>query len=199
MSDNFVTVEQCFLLLVIYSIIGWVYECIVESIRQKRVVNRGFLYGPYCPIYGFGSMIDVIFLGWIDNPVLLFLTAGTVTCSFELLTSFVMEKAFHKRWWDYYDFKFNFDGRICLWGFLAFGALSLLLVNFIHPFMTNLVNTLSPSVFQALTAGLFILIVIDICATVANQLGIVERIKDPDSFNLRISESIRNAIKRISK
>ena len=88
-------IEKYFFLLVVYSVIGWFYECIVESIRQKKIVNRGFLNGPYCPIYGFGSLLDVIVLGWIKNPIVLFVTSAVLTTILEYITSVIMEKLFH--------------------------------------------------------------------------------------------------------
>ena len=160
-------IEKYFFLLVVYSVIGWFYECIVESIRQKKIVNRGFLNGPYCPIYGFGALLDVLVLGWCTNPVMLFILSAVLTCTLEYITSVVMEKMFNARWWDYYDFKFNLNGRICLWGALAFGTLSILLVNFIHPFFLGLTEMISPGLFHVICLLLFIIVVLDVVITVA--------------------------------
>lgn len=84
-----------------YSIVGWVYESLICSVGARHFVNRGFLNGPYCPIYGFGAVFDLILLGKIENPFLLFLLGAIVTCTLEYLTSYGMEKIFHARWWDY--------------------------------------------------------------------------------------------------
>jgi len=98
--------ETYFFRLMVYSILGWIYESIVCSIQEKKWVNRGFLNGPYCPIYGAGAVLDIIILGNIQNPILLFLLGATLTCTLEYLTSYFMEKIFNARWWDYSDFKF---------------------------------------------------------------------------------------------
>ena len=122
------TIETWFLWLMIYSIIGWVYESTICSIGHRKLINRGFLNGPYCPIYGTGAVLVLLVLGRIQNPVLLFFAGAVVTCSLEYLTSWLMEKLFHARWWDYSKRKFNIDGRVCLIGAVVFGAFSVVLV-----------------------------------------------------------------------
>ncbi len=175
---DLITVEKYFFLLVVYSMIGWVYECIVESIRQKKVVNRGFLNGPYIPIYGFGALIDVIFLGWCRDPVWLFILSAFLCCTLEYITSVVMEKLFNARWWDYYDFKFNLNGRICLLGAFAFGTLSLLLVKFIHPFFLGLTDMVNPTLFHIISLGLFIIVTADLIITVAGFSSFDGKLKE---------------------
>ena len=76
-----------------YNIVGWIYETLVCSIQEKRLVfNRGFLAGPYCPIYGSGALLDVFLLGWIHNPVLLFFAGMLVNCTLEYLTGWALEE-----------------------------------------------------------------------------------------------------------
>lgn len=171
-------IETYFFLLVVYSVIGWFYECIVESIRQKKIVNRGFLNGPYCPIYGFGALLDVLVLGWCKEPVMLFILSAVLTCTLEYITSVVMEKLFNARWWDYYDFKFNLNGRVCLLGALAFGTLSILLVNFIHPFFLWVTGMIQPTVFHVICLMMFLLVVMDIVITVAGFSSFDGKLKE---------------------
>ena len=122
------TIETWFLWLMIYSVIGWVYESTICSIGQRKLINRGFLNGPYCPIYGTGAVLVLLVLGRIQNPVLLFFAGAVLTCSLEYLTSWLMEKLFHARWWDYSKRKFNIGGRVCLIGAIVFcGARALTL------------------------------------------------------------------------
>ena len=185
MMPDLITVEKFFFLLVIYSMIGWIYECIVESIRQKKIVNRGFLNGPYIPIYGFGALIDVVFLGWCKDPVLLFCLSALLCCTLEYITSVVMEKLFNARWWDYYDFKFNLNGRICLLGAFAFGTLSLLLVKFIHPFFWGITELINPTVFHIITLGLFIIVTADLVITIAGFSSFDGKLKE---ISLSINE-----------
>ena len=112
MPDTALTAaERFFFGMMLYSFLGWVYESILESFRQKKPINRGFLNGPYLPIYGLGSMMDVTLLGGIENPVLLFTTSSILTCTLEFMASVIMEKIFNLKWWDYTDFKFNISGN----------------------------------------------------------------------------------------
>ena len=122
------TIETWFLWLMIYSVIGWIYESTICSIGQRKLINRGFLNGPYCPIYGTGAVLVLLVLGRIQNPVLLFFAGAVLTCSLEYLTSWLMEKLFHARWWDYSKRKFNIGGRVCLIGAVVFGAFSVVLI-----------------------------------------------------------------------
>ncbi len=190
MPDSALMLEKYFFWLVVYSVIGWVYESALESFRQKKLVNRGFLNGPYCPIYGFGSLLDVIILGNLRyNAFLLFVSSAVLTCILEYMTSVVMEKIFNVRWWDYNDFKFtvfgkeifvgkfNINGRICLVGALAFGTLSILLVYFIHPFIESVTNRFSYPLFHYVCGGLFILILIDCLHTILGFSSFNEKLK----------------------
>lgn len=114
--EFFDTLCRVIFYFMIYSVVGWIYETTLCSITDRHFVNRGFLNGPYCPIYGSGALLDVLILGRIENPFLLFILGVLVTCSLEYLTSYVMEKLFKARWWDYSDKKFNIGGRVCLLG-----------------------------------------------------------------------------------
>lgn len=98
--------EQWFLLFLVYSVLGWVWESVFCSLwTTGHFVNRGFLNGPYCPIYGYGALLDLILLGRVDDPLLLFFISGTLCCLLEYFTSVAMEKLFHARWWDYSHIK----------------------------------------------------------------------------------------------
>lgn len=170
----FQTIVTWFFWLMVYSIAGWCYESLLESFRQKKLVNRGFLLGPCLPIYGAGALLDVLLLGWIPHPVLLFLAAAVLTCVVEFLVSVVLEAVFHRRWWDYNDFKFqifgrtfnvgrfNIQGRVCLAGFLAFGTLSLVLVYLVHPLLVSFTNLIPPLIFHLLNGLLAVLFLLDL-------------------------------------
>ena len=111
-----------FLLFIIYAVIGWCMEVICKLIQYKKFVDRGFLIGPYCPIYGVGALLITFFLNkYVQDPVVLFVMAVVVCGILEYLTSYFMEKIYHARWWDYSSKKFNINGRICLSNLIAFG------------------------------------------------------------------------------
>ena len=165
------TIETWFLWLMIYSIIGWVYESTICSIGHRKLINRGFLNGPYCPIYGTGAVLVLLGLGRIQNPVLLFFAGAVLTCSLEYLTSWLMEKLFHARWWDYSKRKFNIGGRVCLIGAVVFGAFSVVLVLVLHPFVKSLTDRLTDTALTWICAILLVGIVSDLIVTVKGLLG----------------------------
>ena len=165
------TIETWFLWLMIYSVIGWVYESTICSIGQRKLINRGFLNGPYCPIYGTGAVLVLLVLGRIQNPVLLFFAGAVLTCSLEYLTSWLMEKLFHARWWDYSKRKFNIGGRVCLIGAVVFGAFSVVLILVLHPFIKSLTDRLTDPALNIICAMLFVGIVSDLIVTVKGLLG----------------------------
>ena len=108
-------IEQYIALFFIYSFLGWVMESILETVRKKRFVNRGFLIGPYCPIYGAGVLLITILLAKYNDDIwITFLMSLLICGTLEYATSYIMEKIFKARWWDYSYRKFNINGRICL-------------------------------------------------------------------------------------
>ena len=104
----------------IYSFMGWIYESIFCTIKEKKWCNRGFLYGPIIPIYGFGAVIISIFVNVsVDNHVTtpwwkVFLVSMVGSAILEYVTSWALEKIFHARWWDYSNMPLNILGQICL-------------------------------------------------------------------------------------
>ncbi len=127
---------------IIYSVIGWAYESLLCSVIERRLINRGFLNGPYCPIYGFGALLDIICLNSFSDPLAIFLFGALLNCTLEYWTSFVMEKMFNARWWDYSDKKFNINGRVCLIGAIVFGLFCVLLIKVINPVVTAYINAI---------------------------------------------------------
>ena len=105
--------------------LGWLMEVTCKLFQFHRFINRGFLIGPYCPIYGFGAVFVTLLLsGFSDHPVAVFLLAMLVCGTLEYVTSYVMEKLFHARWWDYSQRKFNLNGRVCANTLIPFGLLT---------------------------------------------------------------------------
>lgn len=150
-----------FLLFIIYSVTGWIIEVIATYPDTKCFVNRGFLIGPYCPIYGNCAIAMILLLHNVTNPILLFILSIIICSVGEYLTSYVMEKLFHARWWDYTKNKFNINGRICLTNSLAFGVLGFLLIKFVNPFVVGLITKLSPTMMNILFYTILTLFLID--------------------------------------
>lgn len=150
-----------------YSILGWVFESCYCSLKTKpmRWVNRGFLFGPLCPIYGLG-LVAVIFIMQPFNHIGLageFFMAVLVCSVIEYFASLIMEKIYHVRWWSYERSKFNptLHGRISLMTSLGFGLGGLLVINLIHPSIKNLVLNLSFDTKIALAVSLTVIFLID--------------------------------------
>ena len=124
----------------IYSFLGWVWETFYVSIKHGEFINRGFINGPFCTIYGFGAISVYLILKPIeDNLLFLFLGGIVVATLLEYITAVLMESIFHTSWWDYSDNKFNFQGRICLGASLGWGVFTVLLFRVLHPFVEDLV------------------------------------------------------------
>lgn len=138
------TLSLLFIYFFIYAIIGWVCEVIYCSIPEKKFINRGFLNGPYCPIYGVGALIIITFLmPYTSDPILVFFIGVILTSTLEYATSWGMEKLFHAKWWDYSEHKFNINGRICLLNSFLFGLMCLALMYVVHPVVDDFVKIFS--------------------------------------------------------
>lgn len=130
-----------FFLFLIYAIMGWCMEVILGIIENKRFADRGFLIGPYCPIYGAGSILITIFLQrYAEHIAALFCMAIVICGLLEYFTSYVMEKLFKARWWDYSKKKYNINGRVCLETIIPFGLLSCMIIYVTNPFFIKIFN-----------------------------------------------------------
>jgi uncharacterized membrane protein len=137
-------------------------EMIVTLAKDKEIVNRGFLIGPYCPIYGVCSIAMILLLSKTNDPILLFILSIIICSVGEYLTSYLMEKIFKARWWDYSKIKFNINGRICLRNCLAFGILGFLVVKYINVSINNLYLNLSTISLNIIFYSLLIIFVSDL-------------------------------------
>ena len=139
-----IDIKIYFLLFIIYAVIGWCMEVICKLIQYKRFIDRGFLIGPYCPIYGVGALLITFFLNkYTQDPIVLFVMAVVVCGILEYLTSYFMEKIYHARWWDYSNKKFNINGRICLSNLIAFGILGMFIMYISNPFLIGQLEKLT--------------------------------------------------------
>lgn len=156
------TLAFYFVLFIIYSFMGWCMEMMVCYYASKKWVNRGFLIGPICPIYGYGCLIITVLLKrYLDDPIVLFVMAVVLCCILEYFTSYLMEKLFKARWWDYSDRKFNLNGRICLENAILFGVLGLLLSYVINPFVVKMLGFIPTMVFYILAIFLLVVFLVD--------------------------------------
>ena len=161
-GDIMETFCRYFLYFMFYSFIGWTMEVLVSLWNKKKFVNRGFLIGPYCPIYGWGVILILKIIGNNTQDFLSVFLKSILICSLlEYFTSYFMEKIFNVRWWDYSQKKFNINGRICLETMLPFGILASIIIYFIHPAVKSVVGKLSNTALIVISLIILIIYIID--------------------------------------
>lgn len=175
MPQNFYELVWIF---IIYAVIGWCTEVSYAALDTGKFVNRGFLNGPYCPIYGCGVVIVVAILTPLkDNLLILFFGSFLLTSVLEYLTGFILEKVFHNKWWDYSNKPFNIRGYVCLKFSIYWGLACTFIMDVVHPAIYKFI-TIIPEIL-----GIVILVIamtafsVDICVTVATILKFNKRLK----------------------
>ena len=183
-----------FLLFIIYSFLGWLLEVVCKLFELKRFVNRGFLIGPICPIYGYGVLGILFLIGPNTKDFLSVFLKSILICSvLEYFTSYFMEKLFHARWWDYSKRKYNINGRICLETMIPFGIMGTTIVYFINPLFSKLINLISLNTRIIITICLLLIYIVDNILS----FNVMNKIKDEiKKHNVDNTEIIK---KRISK
>lgn len=153
-----------FLIFFIYSIIGYIVESAFVSVIKKEVVfSRGFLIGPYLPIFGFGGLLMTLALEKYSNDLLaLFIMSMALCLILEYLSSYILEKIFKLRWWDYSDKRFNLNGRICLEIGVMFGLLGVIAIKIINPFIIKFFSLLSNNALIIISIITIIILFTDI-------------------------------------
>ena len=151
-----------FIIFIIYSFIGWSIEVIGKLIEKHRFINRGFLIGPICPIYGFGCLAIILLLSkYKSDPIILFFMAIIICSILEYLTSYIMEKMFHVRWWDYTRRKFNINGRICAETMIPFGILGCFVLYIVNPFFNSILSKIPVMSLNVIALIIFLIYLID--------------------------------------
>ncbi len=156
------TLTQYFLLFMIYACLGWLLEVIGKLIEYKKFINRGFLIGPYCPIYGWGAVaITLLLYRYAYDPFVLFIMTIITCATLEYVTSWVMEKLFKARWWDYSKRKFNLDGRVCLETTIPFGLMGMFIIYVSNPFIIEQFDKIDSNILNRIAIILFLLYLLD--------------------------------------
>lgn len=169
----------------IYSCVGWCLEVIYAAATTGQLVNRGFLNGPVCPIYGFGMIIVLFALTPLQHSILLLYIGGVILPSaLELVGGWALYKLYHTRWWDYSDLPFNIGGYICLEFCLLWGVGTLVIMRIVHPVVADLVDLIPPFVGVILMCFLYAVYAVDVVATaiaasaLADTLDTMEQLGD---------------------
>lgn len=157
-----------FLQFIIYSFIGYLIEVVSVSIRNKKLtLNRGFFLGPYLPIFGFSCILMGFFiLNYKKDLFTVFVMSAFISTTVEYITSYVLEKIFKARWWDYSNHKFNIEGRVCLGNSLFFGIGGIVFVYLINPIVTSIIKTMSLIIFRIVAITSLVIFLIDVIITV---------------------------------
>lgn len=199
MNIELLQVSKLLLYFIIYSFLGWVIESLFKSILEKKWVNSGFLYGPFCPIYGFGAGIMLIFLKPFENNIIvLFFAAFFILSIWEYIAGWLLEKKFNTKYWDYTDNFLNINGRVCLLNSTFWGILGVLFTKIIHPCTSNFIEGLS---FQTIIIADLILatfIFIDAIITTINIKSFDSSLQSIKELGETIKEKA-NELKEIRK
>ena len=187
------------LIFTIYSFLGWVMETVFASINERKLINRGFLTGFFCPIYGFGAVLILQSTKWVSNSlgntftvlIINILFAIVLVTALEFITGFLLEKIFDCKWWDYSSHALNIHGYICpqyslLWGLLAF-----LLLKVVHPVVSGVVFSIPESVKGYLAAFISLYFLSDTTKSIMDALGLREIVLNSSKFPInRYNETI---------
>lgn len=176
-------------LFFIYAFLGWCTEVTYSALNKGKFINRGFLNGPVCPIYGFGVLIVVTWLTpFKGNKLLLFLGSVFFTSALELITGFLLDKIFHKKWWDYSDLPFNIGGYICLKFSVLWGLACLFIMEIIHPIILVVVNVIPLNLGNILLLSFSLILLIDLIATINSINKLNRKLQLVDEIGMRIRD-----------
>ncbi len=185
------------ILFFIYSFLGWFMEVLLSFYTEHKFINRGFLLGPCCPIYGCGSLLLYFLLKSYTNKfIVLFILTMFVCSLLEYTTSYIMEKIFKLRWWDYTNMKYNLNGRICLETMTPFSILGALAIKYITLYFLKIINSFTPRIILTISIILITIFTIDliISLTIVFKLKLVAKNKKDSTIDIKkaISKFIKN-------
>ena len=173
------TLSQYFLLFYFYSIIGYISEVLsIYRLKKQFIWNRGYLLGPYLPVFGFGALITTVFLRVYQNQPITLFVLGMVYCgTLEYMTSLVLEKIFHLRWWDYSKKKYNINGRVCLETSVLFGLGAVIHVKVVCEVFFSILQSLPKYGIITIAIIIFIIMLIDFIISTVEIIRLKKDIK----------------------
>lgn len=175
---------------IIYSFLGWCLESIYKTIIFKKPVNSGFLYGPFCPIYGMGAIMMIIASKECNNIFIIFLIGLIIFTVWEYLVAVILEKFFKAKYWDYSNIKFNFQGRICLKNSIYWGILGVVLMFIIQPNMSTFVSKIPQDIILYINIILCLTIIVDASITAFKIMFIDKKINQVFEIGEKIKEKL---------
>lgn len=184
-------VVTLFYYFIIYSFMGWCIETVYATINKKEFVNRGFLHGPFCPIYGYGTLSIIVLLKSIEsNYVFLFLGSVLLTSTIEYVTGLILENLFNSTWWDYSDKPYNLHGRICLSFSIIWGFISIFILKIVHPYVVYTVNLIPTRPSIIILCAIFMYLFIDFTVTVITVLKLRTLLTQINNVHLELTDKL---------
>ena len=190
-----------FVNFIVFSFMGWVWETVYCTFKTKHWQNRGFLYGPVCPIYGTAAVTALIVFNFV--PVLntgslaswkIFLICAAGSAVIEYTTSYVLEKIFHAVWWDYSTVPLNINGRICLPATCGFGLAGIVIVRYLFPFIRSLHQENRPLLNEGVSLFFMFLFAMDLALTIASLTELITKMENYSrEFNARMEAGVEIA------
>lgn len=194
------TVYQLAFFFFIYSFAGWCIEVCCAAIQKRKFVNRGFVNGPLCPIYGSGAVLFAIFLPELkEAPFFLFLAGAILASILEFTTGALLEKLFHRKWWDYSNIRWNYEGYVCLPFSLGWGVCAVVLNMFLNPLLVKLLRIMPKLLMVIIMIALTVVLVLDTVGTTLAIRGLQKKQVQLAEFTegvSQVSKLLENAITR---
>lgn len=193
-------IQMYYLLFMLYSFLGWCMEVICKLVTMRKFINRGFLIGPYCPIYGWGAIsITILLKRYTSDPIALFVMSIVICSVIEYFTSYFMEKKYNARWWDYSNKKFNINGRICLETMIPFGILGVIIMYFINPAVFSLYEKIPSILLNIISIILLIMFITDniISSNIVSSVDIISSKLKRDNTE-EITEKVKQILRQKS-
>lgn len=191
---------EYFVQFIIYSVMGWIYETIFCTIKNRKWENRGFLYGPLCPIYGAGATILAVIMHFINAELSwwqIFLIGYIGSVILEYVTHWGLEKLFHAKWWDYSNVPLNIKGRVCVPASIGFGLASILIAYVIFPFVSILTGWMPPPLMETVALVFMAVLAGDAVLTVSALTDFEREIRAMDNaLNRHMEEFVQSVVER---
>lgn len=175
----------------LYSFLGWAMESIYISVLQRKVINTGFLHGPFCPIYGFGAVVLYVLLIHLKgNVIAIFCTGFIVLSLWEYFVGFLLEKLFKTKYWDYSKNRFNINGRVCLLNSIYWGLLSIFFIEIWNPIVEEQIQKIPQYILLYIDTVLIIYIIADMVSSSIKIINLPKRLDRIKSLHVNLKEKL---------
>ena len=176
---------------IIYSFLGWCLESIYKTIISKKPINSGFLYGPFCPMYGIGAIMMLGLSALSHNAIVIFILSFFVFSIWEYIVAVVLEKCFKTKYWDYSNLKFNIQGRVCLKNSIYWGILGVALIFIIQLLIEKLTSYIPEQILIYVEIILTIAILVDTIITIFKIMVVDKRIEELFEIGNTLKEKMK--------